>query len=353
MKQVILVILVLSLGLSVVFAQGRHKGHKHHHPKLNKEARAALHEFHKETIYPVKKAAHDQLLATLSKEDQAFLAQKRVEGKALHQEMRSMHQEMKELRASGKTREEIHAIRKAKFAPLKEKRGAFMESMKPFMERNKALIQTAMEPMKEKHDAWKTKKEAIIAQYLSTEEQAKMETCKKERGERGHRGRHHGHHGEKGGQEAEGGHHGHHGHHGEKGAHGAEGGKGRGKGAVRFVLWDGEMKTPKGNEKDNGVERTTTAIENLPEARIFTVNTYPNPAISQTTILLDLTEESKKVKVSLSNAKGQQVWFKTYNKLTKGEHKIDVNLQKLDSGQYFCTVEIGAERISKPLVVNK
>lgn len=331
MKQVILVILVLSLGLSVVFAQGRHKGHKHHHPKLNKEARAALHEFHKETIYPVKKAAHDQLLATLSKEDQAFLAQKRVEEKALHQEMRSMHQEMRELRASDKTREEIHAIRQAKFAPLKEKRSAFMESMKPFMERNKALIQTSMEPMKENRDAWKTKKAAIIAQYLSTEEQANMETCKKERGERGHRGGHHGHHG----------------------AQGAEGGKGRGKGAVRFVLWDGEMKTPKGNEKDNGVERTTTAIENLPEARIFTVNTYPNPAISQTTILLDLTEESKKVKVSLSNGKGQQVWSKMYNKLTKGEHKIDVNLQKLASGQYFCTVEIGAERISKPLVVNK
>ncbi|MFT5647180.1 MAG: hypothetical protein ACI976_001869, partial [Aureispira sp.] len=68
MKQVILVLLVVSFGLSTVFAQGR-RGHKGHHPKLNKEAKAALHKFHKETIYPVKKTAHDQLLTTLSQED--------------------------------------------------------------------------------------------------------------------------------------------------------------------------------------------------------------------------------------------------------------------------------------------
>ncbi|MBL4648256.1 MAG: hypothetical protein JKY03_00890, partial [Aureispira sp.] len=188
MRQVILVILVMSLGLGVVFAQGKHRGHKHH-PKLNKEAKAALHKFHKETIYPVNKMAYGQLLATLSQEDQTFLAQKRVEEKALHQEMKSMHQEMKGLRESGKSREEMHEMRKEKFAPLKEKRIAFMESMKPFMERNKALIKTSMEPMKENREVWKAKKEAILAQYLSAEEKAKMEACKKERTERGHRGR--------------------------------------------------------------------------------------------------------------------------------------------------------------------
>jgi len=328
MKQIILVVLVVSLGLSVGFAQGKHKGHKHHHPKLNKEARAALQEFHKETIYPVKKEEHDQLLASLSKDDLAFLVQKRQEEKALHQEMRLMRQEMKGLKDSDKSREEMHEIRKEKFAPLKAKKMAFMESMQPFMERNKALIQTSMEPMKESRAAWKIKKEAIIAPYLFTEEKAKMETRNKEKGERGHRG-------------------GHHAHKGEKGQEGR-----RGKGAVRFVLWDGMMKTPKGAGSD-GLEKSATAIENLSQAKGFTLNTYPNPAISQTTILLELAEESKQVKVSLTNAKGQQVWAKSYTKLTKGAHQIDVNLQKLVSGQYFYTVEIGTERISKPIVVNK
>jgi hypothetical protein len=316
----------MSLGLSVVFAQGKHKGHKHH-PKLNKEARAALQEFHKENIYPVKKGAHDQLLASLSQEDQSFLDQKRLEAKALHQEMKSMRQEMKGLRESGKSREEMHAIRKGKFAPLKEKRHAFMESMKPFMEKNKALIQTSMEPMKENREVWKAKKKAILDQHLSAEEKAKMDACKKERGERGHRGRAHG----------------------DKG-HEQEGRKG--KGAVRFVLWDGEMRTPKENQ-NTGAEKSNGALENLSQANSFTISAYPNPAISQTTILLKLTEESKKVNVSVTNAEGQKVWSKSYNKLTKGEHQIDVNLQKLVSGNYFYTVEIGEKQMTKPFVVNK
>lgn len=328
MKQFILVILVISLGLSVVFAQGGHRGHKHHRPKLNKEAKAALQKFQKETIYPVKKEAHDQFLTNLSQEDQAFLAQKRAEGKALHEEMRALHQEMKELRESGKSREEMHEARKEKFAPLKEKKQAFMESMKPFMEKNKALIQTSMEPMKENHETWKAKKKAIVDQYLSEEEKAKMEACKKRKGERGHRGEH------------------------DAGKEGKKHVGKKGKRAVRFVLWDGQMKTPKGDQALESKNSSET-IENLSQANTFTVSTYPNPAISQTTILLKLTEESKKVNVSLTNTEGQKVWSKSYNKLTKGEHQIDVNLQKLVSGNYFYTVEIGEKRITKPFVVNK
>jgi hypothetical protein len=328
MKQFILVLLVMSFGLSVVFAQGRHRGHKHHHPKLNKEAKAAMHKFHKETVYPVKKAAHDQFLATLSQKDRTFLDQKRVEGKALQQEHRAMHKEMKGLRESGKSKEEMHEMRKEKFAPLRAKRQAFMESMKPFMERNEALIKTSIEPMKENRATWKVKKEAILDQYLSEEEKTKMESCKKERGERGHRG---GHHAKKGDKKHEGR---------------------RGKGAVQFVLWDGVMKTPK-EAQTNGSKKSKTGIESLSETNSFTISTYPNPAISQTTILLKLTEESKKVKVTLTNTEGQQVWVKNYSKLTEGEHQIDVNLQKLVSGQYFYTVEIGEKRITKPFVVNK
>jgi len=229
MKKSILITLALSLIVTFAFSQKT--------KKISKEEKAEMRAYYEEKVYPVKKAAHDQLLATLSQEDQTFLAQKRVEKKALHEEMKSMRQEMKGLRESGKSREEMDEIRQEKFAPLKEKRIAFMESMKPFMERNEALIKTSMEPMKENREVWKVKKEAILAQYLSAEEKAKMETCKKERIERGHRGRNHA---DRGGQRHE-----------EK----------RGKGAVRFVLWDGVMKTPK-EAQASDTESSNTAIKN-------------------------------------------------------------------------------------------
>lgn len=353
MKKIILVMLVIGLGLSVVFAQGGHKSDKHHkhHPKLNKEARAALQKFDKEEVYPVKKAAHNQFLAALSAEDRAFLDQKRVEEKALHQEMKAMHQEMKGLRDSDKTREEMHEMRKEKLAPLREKRSAFMESMKPFMEKNEALVKTSMQPMKENHEAWKTKKKAILEQYLSAEEKAKMEACKTERAEgHGHKGRHHGEKGaEKCSEKSEKGNKEHKGERGKRGH--AHKGK-RGKGAVQFVLWDGEMRSPKEGQT-NEVKSSSTAIESLTETNAFTVSSYPNPAISQTTILLQLTQESNKVKISLTNAEGQQVWSKNYNRLASGEHQIEVDLHKLVSGNYFYTVEIGEQRISKPFVVSK
>lgn len=338
MKQVILVILVMSLSLSVVFAQGKHRGH-HHHPKLSKEAKAALQTFHKETIYPIKKEAHDQFLAGLSQEDKAFLDKKRVEEKALRQEMKAMHQEMKTLRESAKSREEMHALHKEKMAPLREKHKAFMESMKPFMEKNEALVKASMEPIKENRTVWKAKKEAILEQYLSAEEKAKRAARKEEKGERGHRGGHHGHKVDKE-------------HKGER-ARGDQNHEGKGaRGAVRFVLWDGLMHSPK-EEQANGAENSSTTIEDLSQTNAFTVSSYPNPAISQTTLLLNLAEASTKVRINLTNAEGQQVWSKSYNKLTKGEHQIDVNLQNLVSGQYFYTVEIGEERITKPLIVNK
>lgn len=330
MKKIALIVLITVLGLSLVFAQGKRKGHKHHHPKWNKEAKAALQKFHQEEIFPVKKVAHDQFLAKLSQEDRVFLDQKREEGNALHQEMKSMRQEMKGLKDSGKSREEMHEMRKEKFAPLREKHKSFMESMKPFMEKNELLVKASMESIKENREAWKTKKEAILDQYLSEEEKTKRAECKKEGAEKhAHKGRHHGHRGEKG-------------HEGRKG-----------KAAVRFVLWDGEMRTPKGegNPSNERTESSVTGLEKLSSG--FSVNTYPNPAISQTTLLLNLNEAAKKIKVSIINTEGKQVWVKNYNKLTAGEHQIDVDLQKMANGQYFYTVEIGEERRTKSFIVNK
>lgn len=324
MKKLILVIIGLCWTLNMAWAQGPHRPHKHH-PKLSKEAKEELHQFHKTEIYPVKKAAHDKFLQGLNQEDLAFLDQKRMEEKALHEEIRELKKQGREWRESGKSREEIKAI----FEPHREKRKAFMESMKPFMERHQELVNASMLELKAHKEDWKNQKHAILKKYLSEEEMTKMEAHRKKRGEK--RAKHASKH--KGDKKA--------------------------MKAVRFVLWDGEMKKPRackrgGKNCSKDTEKTSTsASSGLETATNIAVQNYPNPAITQTTLLLTLQETAKKVTITIADANGKQVWNKQLNKLDAGEHKIDVNLRKFTNGQYFYTVEVGEQQITKTLVVNK
>lgn len=335
MTKLLLAVIGVCLGSTILFGQGPpHRGghHHKHHPKLSKEAKAALHKFEKETVYPVKKAAHDQFLAGLNPEDQAFLEQKRGEKEALKSKMQLLRKEMRQKKESGISREAMKAERKALFKPVRDEMKALMESMKPFMERNQALLKSSTSEMHAKRETWRGQKKTILDQYLSDEQKAKMEAHRKERGERredGKRGREH-----------------------------AEGRKIRG--AVRFVLWDGEMKERrhcKGkackttDSKNNSEE--SSSLQNISQITAFKVSNYPNPALTQTTILLELQDVAKKVKITMTNAQGKQVWSKQYNKLNAGEHKVDVNLHKFTNGQYFYTVEIGEEQITKTLIVNQ
>lgn len=332
MKQVLLIVLGLCLFLTASFAQGPHRG-KRHHGKLSAEAKAELETFHKEKVYPVKKAAHDKMTATFSAEDLAFLEQKRAEGKALREETRALHKEMKGARKEGASKEEM----KAAFAPMKAKYVAFMESMKPFMERNKDAIAAAGESIKAEQEGWRTEKKAILDKHLSEEDKAKMAERKERMKERRQK-------------------------HGEK--RGKDRGDFRKMKMVKFVLWDGEMKTRKackkgGKDCDKGTSDSNNGSSSNSKIGAFdgnqgmTLTNYPNPAMGQTTVIFELANTTKKANLIITDSQGKQVWKKHFNKLNAGEHKVEVDLKKLPNGQYFYTLETDDNQMTKTLIVNK
>ncbi|MCH2023975.1 MAG: T9SS type A sorting domain-containing protein [Saprospiraceae bacterium] len=341
--------LILSLGLylftNMLYAQIDHKGprgpHKHkHHPKLSKEAKDELYTYDKEKIYPVKKAAHDKFLKSLSSEDLAFLDMKRKEDRALQDENHETHKKIRALKESGMTKEQMHEKMKESFAPMKEKRKTFMESMKPFMERNKNLLMPIMESLKEPHQKWKADKKAIIDKYLTDEQKEKIdlkkEAHKETRAKLPERGPKHKMHKKH-------------------------------MGAIKFVLWDGEMKKIKdcstkgktctkeisGNTTNDSKDTAPSFDDINYNSSLLNITNYPNPAISQTTIIFELKGITKKVKIIIRNVEGKEIWKKKYSKLDAGEHKIDVDLHKFNNGQYFYTIEANDEQITKSMIVNK
>jgi hypothetical protein len=324
--------------MTVLFAQGPDKDpqpHKHH-PKLCKEAKSEIKTLNKEKIYPAKKAAHDQFLAGLSEEDLAFLDIKRAEEKTLKEAARSIQKKIRALKESGMDREQMREKAKESFAPLKEKRTTFMQSMKPFMERNKESLRAILEPMKEQHEMWKTEKKAIIDKYMTDEDRQRMEEQKKKKEEK------HAEHPEKSKK---------------KEMHKKH------MGAVKFVLWDGEMKKKEECKKgERECNKGKNKKERNPDAGTFTetvnstvmnVSNYPNPAMTQTTLIFELKENIKKVKVSIADIEGKLIWKKNYNKMSSGEQKIDIDLRKFTNGQYFYSIEAGEEQITKTMIVNK
>lgn len=347
MKKIAILALSFCFLLNNAFAQPKHRGQHGNH--LSKEAKTELQKFQKETVYPVKKAEHDKFLSSLNQEDLAFLEAKRKEGKALQEEMKALRQKMQAERKSGKSKEEMHAEMKAAFAPMKEKRQAFMQSMKPFMEHNQVAIKASMDVLKTKHESWMVERKAIVEKYLTAEQKEKMQAHKaemdKKRSEHPERAEKHGKHGQM--------------------MH-----------AVRFVLWDGTFNELEegehaghhhhrhhGDKKDcdkdgkkgqaASKKESTNTLETVKSEKVLNLNSYPNPAISQTTIMFELPNEATKATLILTDAQGKQVWKKTYNKLEAGENKLDVDLHKFSNGQYFYTLEIDGTQTTKSLIISK
>lgn len=198
-------------------------------PKLNPEAKAALKAFQKEKVYPVRKAAHDQFLASLNDEDRTFLAAKQQEANKIMAEAKSVRKAAKKMKKEEKSREDIKAFRTEAMAPVKEQRKALMESMKPFMERNAAAVKTALESIKPHRETWKKERQAILEQHLSAEELAALKARKEERKAK--------HQARKKGKGA------------KKGKEGVGKAQKQGKKATLFVLWDGTCKVDQMDEK--------------------------------------------------------------------------------------------------------
>jgi cbb3-type cytochrome oxidase subunit 3 len=164
MKSLGLIGLFLVLLTTISWAQGHHKK-----AKLNPEAKAALKEFQKNEVYPVKKALHDEFMGQLSAEDVAFVAAKRQEQAQLKEEAKALRQQAKEARKAG---EEVD--RKALVAPIREKQKALLASMEPFMEQQQVALDKVSSALESHQTNWKAQRKAIVEQHTTAEEQAKM-----------------------------------------------------------------------------------------------------------------------------------------------------------------------------------
>ncbi|HNW69502.1 MAG TPA: T9SS type A sorting domain-containing protein [Bacteroidales bacterium] len=80
------------------------------------------------------------------------------------------------------------------------------------------------------------------------------------------------------------------------------------------------------------------------------MNIYPNPTSEYSYIDLNLQKASK-VNVTITNLVGQEVFNKEYGQLSAGNHMLTVNVNNLNSGIYFYTVQSGNERITKKVII--
>lgn len=84
--------------------------------------------------------------------------------------------------------------------------------------------------------------------------------------------------------------------------------------------------------------------------KINGVEIYPNPSSDYSYISLDLAIASK-VKINVSNMVGQQVMSKDFGQLVSGTHTLVMNVNNLQAGIYFFTVNAGNDIITKKILV--
>jgi len=96
------------------------------------------------------------------------------------------------------------------------------------------------------------------------------------------------------------------------------------------------------------VDKIETGV-NENEAAV-NMNIYPNPTSEYSYIDLNLQKASK-VNVTITNLVGQEVFNKEFGQLSAGNHMLTVNVNNLNSGIYFYTVQSGNERITKKVII--
>jgi hypothetical protein len=86
------------------------------------------------------------------------------------------------------------------------------------------------------------------------------------------------------------------------------------------------------------------------EEASFEVQSYPNPALDQATIMVT-TGATGQIKLTVSNVLGQQIYTATKEGNTLGAHAFQVNVSEFDAGIYLYTVEIGNKKITNKMLV--
>ncbi|MCC6838247.1 MAG: T9SS type A sorting domain-containing protein [Bacteroidia bacterium] len=102
----------------------------------------------------------------------------------------------------------------------------------------------------------------------------------------------------------------------------------------------------------DNININTVAVGVEEISNVASMDVYPNPFSSNTTIEVNLTE-NQNVKVDVYNVVGQNVFSVNKGTLSTGEHKIALNAEELPAGMYFITLTTEKGRITKRVSVNK
>ncbi len=182
----------------------------------NPEHRAELRAYYEKEMYPILKANHEAFDAALPADELEFLKEKRAEHQIINKEQKVIRREMGKAKKEGKTADDIKEAFGTKLDNMKTKRKALYESLQPFIEKNKATIDKYMAELKPQQEKWRADRKAINEKYgFSHEAKPKREDGKNR---------------------------------GEDGKPKAEGSRGGDQKAMRYILWDSEMKKDRNKE---------------------------------------------------------------------------------------------------------
>ncbi|HRC32672.1 MAG TPA: choice-of-anchor J domain-containing protein [Bacteroidia bacterium] len=81
------------------------------------------------------------------------------------------------------------------------------------------------------------------------------------------------------------------------------------------------------------------------------VNLFPNPASDATTLSLNLKNASQ-VKITISDVIGNTVMIVCDKKMDAGKNSISISSKNLESGMYFCAINVDGKTITKKIIKN-
>jgi hypothetical protein len=100
---------------------------------------------------------------------------------------------------------------------------------------------------------------------------------------------------------------------------------------------------------DVSLTNNPTGIEQSKLTGIQSLSVYPNPAKGQTTLSYSI-ENASSLKITLYSITGKKV-FSTSHFTTTGRHQENLDLSKLNSGIYLCTLQTGNNLVQKMISV--
>ena len=101
------------------------------------------------------------------------------------------------------------------------------------------------------------------------------------------------------------------------------------------------------------IKSGTTGIAELMNPEIsFSCSNYPNPFNSNTTILIQLEDQSD-IELNVYNSLGQQIDKVFQGKLNKGDHRFNFNANDLKPGVYYYRFIVNGLSITKPMLFER